>query len=51
MKGQGYTRTGTDEFEQPRAALKAAPAKDFKKLHSEILGRLRQPTDYMSHCK
>jgi hypothetical protein len=39
---------GTDEYEQPRAAPKATSGKEAKKLHSEILDRLRQPTDYMS---
>ena len=36
----------TDEFEQPRPAPKAAIKQT--RSHSEILDKLRQPTDYMS---
>lgn len=37
----------TEEFEQPRLPPKAA-VKPARVSHSEILERLRQPTDYMS---
>ena len=37
----------TDEFEEPRLPPKAAD-KPVRVPHSEILERLRQPTDYMS---
>ena len=47
VEKESRTRTfETDEFEQPRPAPKAALKQT--RSHSEILEKLRQPTDYMS---